>query len=290
VIILCVRWYLRYPLSYRDLEEMMAERGLSVDHSTIARWVLFYALILNRCMRREMRRPNRSWRVDETYLRVAGKWTYLYRAIDSAGDTIDFMLSPNRDLTAAKGFLRLALSAGPVRPRVINVGGHPAYASAIEELKQQRELGRKCRCRPSPYLNNIIEQDGSVANSGRTGPRARLFFARLRSDSENAVDELALRDGIVPGNPTDLTFADCVHRFVALDRSASALHRSELEAGRNPLLNEAMVLLNDVVQIRCGSVATSASEFTGVLQFGDCAGVRWMPIHVDHPRARSRAG
>ena len=140
VIILCVRWYLRYPLSYRDLEEMMAERGLSVDHSTIARWVLFYALILNRRMRREMRRPNRSWRVDETYLRVAGKWTYLYRAIDSAGDTIDFMLSPNRDLTAAKGFLRLALSAGPVRPRVINVDGHPAYASAIEELKQQREL------------------------------------------------------------------------------------------------------------------------------------------------------
>ena len=159
VIILCVRWYLRYPLSYRDLEEMIAERGLSVDHSTIARWVLFYAPILNRRIRREMRRPNRSWRVDETYLRVAGKWTYLYRAIDSAGDTIDFMLSPNRDLTAAKGFLRLALSAGPVRPRVINVDGHPAYASAIGELKQEGELGRKCRCRPSPYLNNIIEQD-----------------------------------------------------------------------------------------------------------------------------------
>ena len=93
VIILCVRWYLRYPLSYRDLEEMMAERGLSVDHSTIARWVLFYAPILNRRIRREMRQPNRSWRLDETYLRAAGKWTYLYRAIDSAGDTIDFMLS-----------------------------------------------------------------------------------------------------------------------------------------------------------------------------------------------------
>ena len=103
VIVLCVRWYLRYPLSYRDLEEMMAERCLSIDHSTIARWVLHYAPILNQRIRREMRRPNRSWRVDETYVRVAGKWTYLYRAIDSAGDTIDFLLSPNRDLIAAKG-------------------------------------------------------------------------------------------------------------------------------------------------------------------------------------------
>src|SRR6202050_5509697 len=159
VIVLCVRWYLRYPLSYRDLEEMMAERFLSIDHSTIARWVLHYAPILNQRIRREMRRPNRSWRVDETYVRVAGKWTYLYRAIDSAGNTIDFMLSPNRDLIAAKGFLQLALSATQIRPRVINVDGHPAYASAIEELKQSGELGRKCRCRPSPYMNNIIEQD-----------------------------------------------------------------------------------------------------------------------------------
>jgi IS6 family transposase len=159
VIVLCVRWYLRYPLSYRDLEEMMAERGLSIDHSTIARWVLHYAPILNQRIRREMRRPNRSWRVDETYVRVAGKWTYLYRAIDSAGDTIEFLLSPNRDLIAAKGFLRLALTAAQNRPRVINVDGHPAYASAISELKQTGELGRNCKCRPSQYMNNIIEQD-----------------------------------------------------------------------------------------------------------------------------------
>ena len=91
---------------------------------------------------------------------MAGNWTYLYRAVDSAGDTIDFMLSPKRDLTAAKLFLRLALSGtGGVRPRVINVDGHPAYARAIAELKRSGDLGRRCRCRPSPYLNNIIEQD-----------------------------------------------------------------------------------------------------------------------------------
>src|SRR3954447_21706411 len=87
VIVLCVRWYLRYSFSYRDLEEMMAERGLSVDHSTVARWVLRYAPILNERMRPHLRRPNRSWRVDETYVRVAGKWTYLYRALDSEGNT-----------------------------------------------------------------------------------------------------------------------------------------------------------------------------------------------------------
>jgi transposase-like protein len=160
IVILCVRWYLRYSLSYRDLEEMMAERGLSVDHVTIWRWVQHYAPLLNQRLRRELRQPNRSWRVDETYVRVAGNWTYLYRAVDSAGDTIDFMLSPKRDLTAAKLFLGLALSGtGRIRPRVMNVDGHPAYARAIAELKQSGDLGRRCRCRPSPYLNNIIEQD-----------------------------------------------------------------------------------------------------------------------------------
>ena len=132
IIILCVRWYLRYSLSYRDLEEMMGERGLSVDHVTIWRWVQRYAPILNQRLRREIRHPNQSWRVDETYVRVAGNWTYLYRAVDSAGDTIDFMLSPKRDLTAAKLFLRLVLSGtGELRPRVINVDGHPAYPRAI---------------------------------------------------------------------------------------------------------------------------------------------------------------
>jgi transposase-like protein len=84
IIVLCVRWYLRYCLSYRDLEEIMAERGVSVDHSTIARWLPHFGPILNDLIRREMGRPNRSWRVDETYIRVAGRWTYLYRAIDSA--------------------------------------------------------------------------------------------------------------------------------------------------------------------------------------------------------------
>jgi transposase-like protein len=106
-----------------------------------------------------MRRPNRSWRVDETYVKVAGSWAYLYRAVDSAGETIEFMLSPKRNLTAATLFLRLALTGKGLRPRVINVDGHPAYASAVAELNQTGELGRRCHCRTAPYLNNIIEQD-----------------------------------------------------------------------------------------------------------------------------------
>jgi transposase-like protein len=160
IIILCVRRYLRYALSLRNLEEIMAERNVHVDHVTIWRWIQIYAPELNRRCRRELRTTNGSWRVDETYLRVEGKWTYLYRAVDSTGDTIDFLLSPKRDAGAAKRFFQRALRAlNHPRPRVINVDGNPAYPSAIEELKRTRELGRRCRCRPVRYLNNLVEQD-----------------------------------------------------------------------------------------------------------------------------------
>ena len=143
IIVLCLRWCLRYPLSYRNLEEMMAERGLKLDHSTIARWVLRYAGELHARIRSQMRRPDRSWRLDETYIRVAGQWTYLYRALDSAGNTIDFLLSPHRDLIAAKSSLQLALwRADPCQPRVINVDGHPAYPVAMDELKKSGDLGK----------------------------------------------------------------------------------------------------------------------------------------------------
>jgi transposase, IS6 family len=160
IIVLCVRWYLRFGLSFRNLEEMMAERNLSVDHVTIWRWVQRYAPELNRRCRPELRKTNRSWRCDETYVRVAGKWTYLYRAVDSAGATIDFLLSARRDAAAAKRFFQNALRApGHPRPRVINVDGNPSYPKVISELKKTGELGRRCRCRPVRYLNNVVEQD-----------------------------------------------------------------------------------------------------------------------------------
>jgi len=109
IIVVCVRWYLRFSLSLRNLEEIMAERNLSVDHVTIWCWVQRYAPELNRRCRRELRNTNRSWRCDETYLRIAGKWTYLHRAVDSTGATIDFLLSAARDAAAAKRFFQNAL-------------------------------------------------------------------------------------------------------------------------------------------------------------------------------------
>ena len=160
IIVLCVRWYLRFSLSYRDLEELMTERGLSVDHTTVWRWVQRYAPELDRRVRRELKRTGTSWRVDETYIRVAGRWMYLYRALDSCGATLDFYLSENRDAAAAKQFLgKVLAAANHPRPRVINVDGNPSYPHAVSRLKQEGRLGRRCRCRTSPYLNNIVEQD-----------------------------------------------------------------------------------------------------------------------------------
>jgi transposase-like protein len=160
IIILCVRRYLRYGLSLRNLEEIMAERNVCVDHVTIWRWIQRYAPELDQRCRPRLRMTNGSWRVDETYLRVAGKWTYLYRAVDSSGDTIDFLLSHKRDADAAKRFFQKALRApNHPRPRVINVDRNPSYPKVIKELKRTRELGRRCRCRPVRYLNNVVEQD-----------------------------------------------------------------------------------------------------------------------------------
>jgi IS6 family transposase len=160
IIVLCVRWYLRYSLSYRDLTEMMCERNLSIDPSTIWRWVQRYAPELNARIRSELKPTNGSWRTDETYVRVAGRWTYLYRAVDSTGATIDFLLSETRGLSAARTFFRKALAApSHPRPRVINVDGNPSYPTVIDELKMNHVLGQRCRCRVVPYLNNIVEQD-----------------------------------------------------------------------------------------------------------------------------------
>jgi transposase, IS6 family len=160
IILLCLCWYLRYSLSYRDLEEMMAERGLCVDHSTIYRWVQRYSPILEKKCRAKLRPTNDSWRVDETYVKVKGEWMYLYRAVDSDGNTVEFMLSSTRDAQAGKRFLRKALRAKhTVPPRVINVDRNPSYPKATSKLQKKGTLQPECELRPVKYLNNLLEQD-----------------------------------------------------------------------------------------------------------------------------------
>jgi transposase, IS6 family len=111
-IILCaVRWYLRYALSYRDVEELLRERGVWVDHTTVYRWVQRYALELDRRCRPSLRATNDSYRVDETYIKINKQWCYLYRAVDAGGATLDFMLSATRDADAAGRFFRRVLRA-----------------------------------------------------------------------------------------------------------------------------------------------------------------------------------
>ena len=160
VILLCVRWYLRYALSYRDLAEMMTERGLSVDHTTIFRWVQEYAPEIDKRSRPHLKKSNDSWRVDETYVKVRGKWMYLYRAVDSSGQTLDFQLNATRSRRAARRFFKKMLGSPHVStPRVINVDQNAAYPGAIHDLIQDGLLPEACQHQPVKYLNNIVEQD-----------------------------------------------------------------------------------------------------------------------------------
>ena len=160
VILWAVRWYLMFPVSYRDLELMLADRGVTVDHTTIFRWIQAYAPEIEKRIRPHLRSSNGSWRVDETYVKVKGRWTYLYRAVDSRGQTIDFLLSAKRDAEAAKRFFRKALGQPhTVNPRTITVDKNPAYPCAVEQLKEAGVLWWRSRLRQVKYLNNIVEQD-----------------------------------------------------------------------------------------------------------------------------------
>jgi transposase-like protein len=160
VILWAVRWYLMFPVSYRDLELMLADRGVDSAHTTLFRWAQTYAPEIEKRIRPHLHASNGSWRADGTYVRVKGRWMYLYRAADSRGQTIDFLLSAKRDAEAAKRFFRTAL-AQPymVNPRTITVDKNPAYPCAVEQLKEDGELGRFSRLRQCKFLNNVVERD-----------------------------------------------------------------------------------------------------------------------------------
>ncbi|MBN8750301.1 MAG: IS6 family transposase [Variovorax sp.] len=156
VMLTCVRWYAAYPLSLRHIEEMMAERGVVVDHATVHRWAIKILPVLAAAFRRRKRPIGKSWRMDETYIRVAGQWKYLYRAVDRDGDTIDFLLRAKRDHAAARRFLEQSIGLHGV-PEKITIDKSGANRAAI--LSINSDSGADIELRQRKYLNNVVEQD-----------------------------------------------------------------------------------------------------------------------------------
>jgi len=156
MILQCVRWYLAYSLSYRDIEEIMKERGFKVDHSTIQRWVVHYAPKLESAFQSKKKRVGDRWRLDETYIKVKGQWKYFYRAVDKAGNTIDFLLTAKRDKKAALRFLTKAIGRNG-KPSLINIDKSGANTAAIKQYNQDNN--KRIKIRQCKYLNNIVEQD-----------------------------------------------------------------------------------------------------------------------------------
>jgi IS6 family transposase len=160
LILLCVRWYCRYQLSYRDVEEMMRERGLEVGHSSVFRWVQPDALEINKRIRPHLKMSGTSYRVDEIYIKVGKTCKYLHRAVDKEGDTIEFMLSAKRDVSAAKRFFKKMMRAEHRRlPFSISVDKNTAYPEAFSTSQAEKIVPKDCKLRRVKYLNNVIEQD-----------------------------------------------------------------------------------------------------------------------------------
>ncbi|MEB0165307.1 IS6 family transposase, partial [Glaciimonas sp. CA11.2] len=156
IMLMCVRWYIAYPLSLRHLEQMMAERGIAVDHSTVHRWAMKLWLVFEKKFRKFKRPVGTSWRIDETYIKVKDTWKYLYRAVDKEGRTIDFLLTAKRDKSAAMRFFRKAMLDNGV-PEKVTMDKSGANKSAIDTINFEHE--NAIIVHQIKYLNNIVEQD-----------------------------------------------------------------------------------------------------------------------------------
>jgi transposase-like protein len=156
VILVCIRWYVAYPLSYRHIEEMMKERGVSLDHSSINRWAVRFLPLIEKTARKHSRPIGFSWRMDETYIKVKGVWKYLFRAVDKQGKTVDFLLTAKRDMAAAKRFFEKAIAANG-SPDKVAMDKSGANKAAIDKINAGRNV--MITVRQVKYLNNIEEQD-----------------------------------------------------------------------------------------------------------------------------------
>ena len=158
VIMLFVYMKCRFSLSYRELEEMMQIRGACVDHSTLQRWVERFVSLIDKRVRQRKRPLKGSWRMDETYIKLNGKWVYLYRAVDKAGDTVDFLLRAKRDAFAAKAFFRKAFRENG-RPEKVTIDKSGSNKAALEAFNKDAPKEKQIEIRQIKYLNNIAEQD-----------------------------------------------------------------------------------------------------------------------------------
>ncbi|MCW2310882.1 IS6 family transposase [Rhodoferax antarcticus] len=211
LILVCIRWYAAYPLSYRHLEEMMEERGVEVDHSTINRWTIRFLPLLEKVFRKHKRPVGVSWRMDENYILAKGGWKYLYRAVDKAGKTIDFLLTAKRDKKAAMRFFERAMQANGI-PAKVTMDKSGANKSAIDQIIEDKDIAVEVR--QIKYLNNIVEQDHRAV---KRNTRTMLGFKSFRS-AANVLAGIELMHMILKGQMAmpgceGLSFAD---QFYAL--------------------------------------------------------------------------
>ena len=176
VILTCVRWYVSYTLSLRNLEEMMAERGIDVDHSTVHRWALKLLPVLEKAFRCRKRPVGKSWRVDETYIKVKGQWKYLYRAVDKAGNTIDFLLRAHRDKAAAKRYFEKSIAQNG-EPETVTIDKSGANLAALEALNAERETPIKIR-----QVKYLTTGCGSFQRWNLATNRSRKGFPQIRAN------------------------------------------------------------------------------------------------------------
>jgi len=180
VIMLFVYMNCRFSLSYRDLEEMMMIRGATIDHSTLQRWVKRFVRLIDERVRKRKRLVSGSWRMDETYIRLNGKWGYLYRAVDKYGDTVDFLLRAKRDGIAAKAFFRKAFRENGM-PETVTIDKSGSNKCALDSINEGLSKAEQCEIRQVKYLNNIAEQDHRFVKK-RTKPM--LGFKNFQSAKE----------------------------------------------------------------------------------------------------------